>query len=119
MNYEDIKRILEEYKNKLGIEEEVKIKLRDYKFRSALVNLKTKTIYINKMLVMLGEEELIRYLILHELLHIKFRTKYHTEEFYKELYKFFHPEQLIKLSSRYVLLIIKIYQKTNFSSNIK
>lgn len=99
MRSSNIKRILEEYKNKLGIEGEVKVRLRNYKSKSAFVDLKTKTIYINKNLVDLGEE-VVEYLILHELIHLKLRTKLHTADFYSELYNFISPERLVELRSQ-------------------
>jgi predicted metal-dependent hydrolase len=93
MNYVDpVKQILEEYKKKLGINEDVKVKIRRYKTKSAFINLKTKTIYINESLLDLGEE-VIRYLILHELIHLKLNSKYHIAEFNKTLYAFITPEK--------------------------
>ena len=82
---DSVERILEEYKRSLGLDGEVKVKVRNYRTRVAFADLKTKTIYINKRLLDLGERAL-RYLILHELLHIKLNSKYHSKEFHKLLY---------------------------------
>ena len=93
-NHKDlVEKILAEYMPQLGINFEVKVKLRNYKTRSAFCNLKTNTIYLNTALLDLGEE-VARYLLLHELLHIKQGKRYHNDEFYKLLYKFIPPEKV-------------------------
>lgn len=91
-----IKEIIDEYKKKLGINEEVKVKIKEYKARSAFVNLKTRTIYINKVLLELGRE-VIEYLILHELIHIKLNSKYHHGEYHKILYAYMPPEKISEI----------------------
>jgi len=94
MSYGDvIERILSEYRLMLGIRDDVKVRVRRYKTKAALSNIKTRTIYINKDLLDLGEE-IIRYLLLHELLHIKLQGKYHDERFYAMLYFFIPPEKV-------------------------
>jgi predicted metal-dependent hydrolase len=77
MNYAGlVEEILKKYKEELGINDEVRVKIKKYKTRSAFINLKTKTIFINENLLELGEE-VLRYLILHELIHLKLNSKYH------------------------------------------
>jgi predicted metal-dependent hydrolase len=93
-NHKDlVEKILAEYMPQLGINSEVKVKLRNYKTRSAFCNLKTNTIYLNTVLLDLGEE-VTRYLLLHELIHIKQKNRYHNDEFYKLLYKYIPPEKV-------------------------
>jgi len=93
-NHKDlVEKILAEYVPQLGINSEVKVKLRNYKTRSAFCNLKTNTIYLNTVLLDLGEE-VARYLLLHELIHIKLGIRYHNDEFYKLLYKYIPPEKV-------------------------
>jgi predicted metal-dependent hydrolase len=90
-NHKDlVEKILAEYKPQLGINGEVKVKLRNYKARSAFCNLRTNTIYLNTALLDLGEE-VARYLLLHELIHIKQGNRYHNDEFYKLLNKYIPP----------------------------
>jgi len=97
MSYVDkVNEILEEYKRSLGINEDVKIKLRRYKTKSAFVNLKTRTIFINELLLDLGDE-VLRYLVLHELIHLKLNSKYHDSVFNKILYCHIPPEKVSKL----------------------
>ncbi|PVU72755.1 hypothetical protein DDW07_02145 [Acidilobus sp. SCGC AC-742_E15] len=94
MSYRDvIKKVLSEYSLILGIKDNVKVKVRRYKTRAASSNITTGTIYINKDLLDLGED-VIRYLILHELVHIKLRSRYHDERFYTTLYFFMPPEEV-------------------------
>ncbi|MCC6004246.1 MAG: DUF45 domain-containing protein [Thermofilum sp.] len=88
-----VEKILAEYMSQLGIGKEVKVKLKNYKVRSAFCNFKTRTIYLNSILIDLGEE-VIRYLLLHELIHIKQGNRYHNNEFYRLLYKFIPPEKV-------------------------
>jgi len=92
-NHKDlVEKILAEYMPQLGINSEVKVKLRNYKTKPAFCNLKTNTIYLNTALLDLGEE-VARYLLLHELIHIKQGKRYHDDEFYKLFYKYIPPEK--------------------------
>ncbi|MCC6065852.1 MAG: DUF45 domain-containing protein [Thermofilum sp.] len=96
-----VEKILAEYMSQLGIGEEVKVKLKNYKVRSAFCNLRTRTIYLNSILVDLGEEA-IRYLLLHELIHIKQGNRYHNDEFYRLLYKFIPQEKVDAVRERII-----------------
>jgi predicted metal-dependent hydrolase len=93
-----IEKILEEYKQKLGINDAIKVKIKRYKTKTAFTNLKTRTIYVNRDMLDLGED-VIKYLILHELIHIKLNNKYHDHEFFKILYEYISPEELTKVRS--------------------
>lgn len=97
MNYAGlVEEILKKYKEALGINDEVRVKIKKYKTRSAFINLKTKTIFINENLLELGEE-VLRYLILHELIHLKLNSKYHDGEFNRILYSYIPPEKVSEL----------------------
>jgi predicted metal-dependent hydrolase len=120
MGCEDIiKEILRNHKLQLGINEDIKVKIRNYKTRAALSNLKTKTIYINKNLLCLGED-VIGYLILHELLHIKLNSKYHSDAFYKTLYESISPEKIMRLKMKIREKLIQVQisnvKQANFSN---
>jgi len=113
MSYIDkVNEILEEYKRSLGINQDVKIKLRRYKSKSAFVNLKTRTIFINELLLDLGEE-VIRYLVLHELIHLKLNSKYHDSEFNKILYSHIPPEKVSKLRELITSKLLSTIHETN------
>jgi hypothetical protein len=93
MNYAGlVEEILKKYKEELGINDEVRVKIKKYKTKSAFINLKTKTIFINKNLLELGEE-VIKYLIVHELIHLKLNSRYHSAEFNRILYTYITPEK--------------------------
>jgi predicted metal-dependent hydrolase len=94
MSYRDvIERVLSEYRLMLGIRDDVKVRVRRFRTKAASSNIKTRTIYINKDLLDLGED-IIKYLLLHELLHIKLQSKYHDERFYAMLHFFIPPEEV-------------------------
>jgi predicted metal-dependent hydrolase len=86
------KRILEEYKEKLGIDHDVKLLIRPYKWKPAFAELVSKKIYLNKYFLLLGED-VIRYLILHELVHIKLNNPYHNDMFYETFYSYMPSEK--------------------------
>ena len=97
MSYVDlVKEILEDYKMKLGINDDVRVEIKKYKTKTAFINLKTKTIFINETLLDLGKE-VLKYLILHELIHLKLGSKYHDSEFNRILYTHIPPEKVSEL----------------------
>jgi predicted metal-dependent hydrolase len=91
MSYRDaIEKTLTRYTLLLGVRD-VKVRVRRLKTKAASSNIKTRTIYINKDLLDLGED-VIGYLVLHELIHIKLQSIYHDEGFYSMLYFLMPPE---------------------------
>lgn len=81
---EKLEEIVRELKSKIGIEEDVGIKLKKFKLKLASVSLSKKVIYINAELIEKLDEKEIRYIIAHELLHIKHGV-FHTTKFQQEL----------------------------------
>ncbi len=88
-----IERALTRYKLILGVRDDVKVVVRRYRTKAALSNIRTRTIYINKDLLDLGDD-VIEYLVLHELLHIKLQSPYHDGVFYSMLYFLIPPEKV-------------------------
>jgi len=78
-----LRKVLIEYKEMLNINDDVHIRLKRYKTKAASVNIRKNIITLNKEVLDLGED-VIRYLILHELTHLKLRSPYHDATF-KEL----------------------------------
>jgi len=118
MSYVDkVNEILEKYKRSLSINEDVKIKLRRYKTKSAFVNLKTRTIFINELLLDLGDE-VLRYLVLHELIHLKLNSKYHDSEFNKILYSYIPPEKVSKLRELITHKLLTAFHTTS-NNNVR
>jgi predicted metal-dependent hydrolase len=72
-------------KNDLMLDEEFKLEIKKMKIKAASISFKTKTIRINKDFID-GDDELIKYLIYHELVHYKLRSKDHGKSFYNILY---------------------------------
>jgi predicted metal-dependent hydrolase len=122
VNYRNIiKEILRNYKLQLEVNEDVKVRVRNYKTRAALSNLKTKTIYINRNLLDLGED-VLGYLILHELLHIKLNSKYHSDAFYKMLYEYIPLEKIMhirtKIREKLLQVQISSIKRTSFPAHL-
>jgi len=108
MNYgEVVNRFLTRYKLILGVKEDVKIKIRRYKTKTAFVDLRSKIIYMNRDLLDLGED-VIEYLLLHELLHIKLREKHHTSQFYAILHFFIPEEKANEIKEKIIKKLIEI-----------
>jgi predicted metal-dependent hydrolase len=107
MNYgEVVNRFLTRYKLILGVKEDVKIKIRRYKTKTAFVDLRSKIIYINRDLLDLGED-VIEYLLLHELLHIKLKEKHHTAQFYAVLHFFIPEEKVNEIKEKIIKKLIE------------
>ncbi len=81
---EKLEELVRELKEEIGIEGEVKVKLKKFKIKLASVSLSKKVIYINSELVKKLSDKEIRYLIAHELLHLKHGV-FHTAKFQQEL----------------------------------
>jgi len=76
----EVATILEEVKNLLGINDEVKLEFKPYKTRAACIDLKRHILVINSHLLNLGKD-VIKYVVLHELVHLKLGTPYHDARF--------------------------------------
>jgi len=76
----EVKTILEEIKAVVGIYGEVKIEIKPYKTRGASIDLRRRILTINSHLLDLGED-VVKYLVLHELVHLKLQTRHHNAEF--------------------------------------
>jgi predicted metal-dependent hydrolase len=84
-------RIFSEYRRRLGVK--ATLVIRRYRARSAFCELRSGRVYLNEALLGLGEE-VIRYLIAHELVHLRLGTKWHDGEFYRLLYSVVSPEEV-------------------------
>jgi predicted metal-dependent hydrolase len=107
MSYGAIERALTRYMLLLGVRD-VKVRVRRLKTKAASSNIKTRTIYINKDLLDLGED-VIEYLVLHELIHIKLQSVYHDERFYSMLYFLMTPEKVDAIRRRIMERMVQNY----------
>jgi len=76
----EVATILGEVKNVLEIDDEVRLEFKPYKTRAAYIDLRRRILVINSHLLSLGED-VVKYLILHELVHLKLGTPYHDARF--------------------------------------
>lgn len=72
--------MLEEVKAVVGIEGEVRVELKAYKTKGACIDLKRRVLVVNSHLLDLGED-VVKYLVLHELIHLKLGTSRHDARF--------------------------------------
>ena len=98
-------KVLSEYEERLGVKT-AKLVIRRYKTRAAFCELRSRRVYVNESLLGLGEE-VIRYLIAHELVHLKLRTTRHGDEFYRLFHALVPPEAAGEAERR---IVKKLFQ---------
>ncbi len=91
----NLKDLVEEIKKELGIEEKVKIELKNYKRLIASTSLEKNIIRINRKILdkdfvekKLGyenHEEFVMKVLKHELMHIKLKTRWHVPQYFEKL----------------------------------
>ncbi len=89
-----LKDLLEKIKRELGIKDNIKIELKDYKRLIASTSLEKNVIRINRKVLdkkfvekRLGynHEDFIKRVLKHELMHIKLKTKWHMPQYFEDL----------------------------------
>jgi len=90
-----LKELLEKVKKELGIEDEIKIEIKDYKKIIASASIEKKIIRINRKILdrEFVEKELgksnhrkfIEKVLKHELMHIKLKTRWHIPQYFENL----------------------------------
>jgi len=95
----ELKKWLEEYKKLIGVEREVRLRLKVYKTRAATADLSRGVLILNKSLLDLGED-VVKYLILHELVHLKLGSPHHDARFWKLLEHYAHALGIDILSAQ-------------------
>jgi len=113
MEKEEIKRLLEEAKKKLGIKEELRVILQPMKRKIASVSLKNKTIRINKAIIHTLNEEQMRYILVHELIHYKLKHYSHDNSFMNELRQFYDEDEIETIERSILSKIITSNQNRN------
>lgn len=107
MKEEELERILRECMEAVGVDENVRIRLKKYKTKAASVNMRKKIITLNEDVLDLGED-VIRYLILHELIHLKLKSPYHDKEFKEFLEKNLHGLDVLSVRGKILDKLFKI-----------
>nr|WP_245610340.1 YgjP-like metallopeptidase domain-containing protein [Thermococcus celericrescens] len=82
--------LLQQAKDLLGCQRQVRVKVRPLKTSIARVSFKYGTITVDPSVLELDEEEIL-YVLVHELAHLKAETTYHSSAFWEEVGKVF-PE---------------------------
>lgn len=108
MKSNQLRQILEELKEELGIKDPIKIVLVPIKTKAASISLKRRIIRINKNIIHNLDEESIKYLILHELIHYKLKNTYHNGEFYKQLTQKINEERARELERKILGTLLRI-----------
>ncbi len=84
MYVKEIRRMVDNLRRELGIEEKVSVRIKPMKRKKATISLIRKEIRINKnILPDISERELME-IVVHELLHLKYGI-FHTREFLEEM----------------------------------
>jgi len=76
----EVATILEQVKSVVGIDGEVRLEFKPYKTRGASIDLSRRVLAVNSRLLDLGED-VVKYLVLHELVHLKLGTSRHDARF--------------------------------------
>ena len=100
---QQLRKLLNEAKGLVGIEDsKLKVVLYPMKRKVASVSLKTKTIRLNREIALKLDEELLRYLLVHELIHFKLRSLSHDDKFWKELEKIYPLSKVKEIEHRII-----------------
>lgn len=106
-NKERTRKILEQAKQALKIEDNIRLILYTMKYKVASISLKTKTIRINKNLINILDDKELYYIIVHELIHIKTTSLNHGKIFYKLLNMLYSPNELREIENRIVKKLLE------------
>ena len=101
------RRIIDEYARLLNCTKKVRYRTKPLKTKAASANLEKNEVVLNKYLLDLGED-VVRYLILHELIHLKLVTVNHGKSFMEMLYKFMPPAQVEEVQNKIMDRLLKV-----------
>jgi len=107
-NKEHVRRLLEQAKQALRVEDSIKLLLYPMKYKVASISLKTKTIRINKNLINIFDDEELYYILVHELIHLKIVSLSHGESFYKLLNMLFSPNKSEEIENKIIKKLLEI-----------
>ena len=94
---ERIKVLLNDAKNTINLNENVKIKVVPMRQKIASISLRTKILRLNKNVIEKLNNEELRYIITHELIHLKIKDVNHGSLFWRELEKVFSWNDIVNL----------------------
>jgi len=99
---ERLLRILKEAKKMVGVNENVRIVLCPMKRKIASISLRTRIIRLNKNVIPKLSDEVIRYLLVHELIHFKIKTLAHNSAFLEELERVYPTEKRQEIENQII-----------------
>ncbi len=108
---ERVRKMFEQAKQALGMEDSVRLVLYPMKYKVASVSIKTATLRLNKNLVGLLTDDELHYILVHELVHLKLKSLNHGEEFYKLLHTLYQPEKSEEVESKIIKKLIDANMK--------
>ena len=108
MKINRVKELTNKALNSLNINDKIKIEIKPMKQDIASFSFKTKTLRLNKYVVENFDDELLYYIILHELIHFKTNSLYHGIDFYEELKKHYSEEQCDEIELKIIQKLIML-----------
>ena len=87
MSKYQLRELVVQLAEKVGLKRKVYIRRTDFKRQVASVSFRKNIVRVNKKIFAVNDLEIIKYVILHELVHLKFNHPYHNEEFFAEMGK--------------------------------
>ena len=115
---ERVKALLEQAKENIGVDDEVRIMLHPMKRKIASVSLKTKTIRINKNLLETLNDDELYYILVHELIHIKLSSLNHGNGFQKFLRKIYAPQDPEAIENMLIKKLAYIYMRAKLRDQL-
>ena len=111
---ERVKALLEQAKETLGVDDEVRIMLYPMKRKIASVSLKTKTIRLNKNLLETLNDDELYFILVHELIHIKLLSSNHGNGFQKLLREIYAHRDPEAIENMLIKKLASIYMRGKF-----
>lgn len=107
---EELKKTLKELVQRIGIKEDVKLKILPMKQKIASLSFSTKTLKLNQKVIKFLDDKQLKYILLHELIHLKIKDVNHGSFFFRELEKYCTLEEIYNLETKLIekLIINKV-----------
>ena len=98
-----LRKLLQEAMNKVGIYDgNIRIVLYPIKRKIASVSLKTKSIRLNKYIIQNLDDDIIIFILVHELIHIKLGSTTHDTRFWQEITRLYPDEKITEIEARLI-----------------
>lgn len=91
--------ILQEVRDLLQLEESVTVRIKSLKSTLARLSLTKRVLTLDPIVLNLSED-LVFYILTHELAHLKANTPYHTSAFWREIERVYNLEDVKAIEER-------------------